>query len=639
MRAKNTKAKAENEAAKLFHQRENFRVYEYLGAHFCEEGVVFRVWAPNAQAVSVVGDFNGWNPDANSMKRVTKQGVWELTLQNLNEYDAYKFAITKPDGEVILKADPYGFHMETRPGTASKLYRMDGYEWHDKKWLQAQARKNHYQSPMNIYELQIGSWKKHADGSFYSYRQLADDLIPYVKKMGYTHIEFLPLSEYPYDGSWGYQVTGYYAATSRYGVPKDLMYLVDMCHQNGIGVLLDWVPAHFPKDAHGLYEFDGTCLYEYDDPLKREHNDWGTRIFNYGKNEVRSFLISSAMFWMEYFHLDGIRVDAVASMLYLNYGRQDGEWRPNSKGGFENLEAISFLQALTSTVAQAYPHAVVIAEESTAWPLVTKPPHVGGLGFHFKWNMGWMNDSLRYFSTDPFFRKHQHDMLTHILSYAFSENYILPLSHDEVVHGKCSLINKQPGEYEQKFASLRAMLGYMMFLPGKKLNFMGNEFAQFIEWNYEQELDWLLLQYPAHQMFQEYVRSLNQTYLSTSELWQKDDSEKGFTWLIGDDCENNVFVFMRENKAGDRVMVVLNLAPVLREDYRIGLPMKGSVECIFTSDAREFGGQGILSDAPIPIEAIEWNGRKNSVSLTIPPMSATLFRVPNKTRKKAKELC
>jgi len=637
--AKKQKTDSGNLAAYLFHEGTNFRAYRYLGAHFCKEGVIFRVWAPNAASVSVVGDFNGWDHEAAPMKRVTEQGVWETLVENAKEFDGYKFAIVRGDGSMVLKADPYAVHAETRPATASKLYRIDGYEWHDKKWLKAQAGKNPYKSPMNIYEVQLGSWKKHPDGSFYSYRQMAEDLVPYVKKMGYTHIEFLPLNEYPYDGSWGYQVTGYYAATSRYGTPKDLMYLVDVCHQNGIGVLLDWVPAHFPKDAHGLYEFDGTCLYEYSDPLKREHSDWGTRIFDYGRNEVRCFLVSSAMFWMEYFHLDGIRVDAVASMLYLDYGKQGGEWRPNQYGGNENLEAISFLQTLNSNVATEYPSALMIAEESTMWPLVTKPPYDGGLGFHFKWNMGWMNDSLRYFSTDPIFRKHHHGMITHILNYAFSENYILPLSHDEVVHGKCSLINKQPGDYDAKFASLRAMMAYMMFLPGKKLSFMGNEFGQFIEWNENRELDWLLLAYPAHQKHQEYIRALNQVYLSHSELWQKDDSEDGFTWLISDDYENNIFAFLRENDEGSRVMVVLNLAPVLRENYRIGIPATGLVKRVFTSDSEEFGGQNIASEIQIPIEEIGWNGKTHSVSITVPPMSATLFYVPNKTRKKAEKSC
>ncbi len=537
----------------LFHEGTNYRAYRYLGAHFCEDGVCFRVWAPRAQMVSVVGDFNGWDHEACPMKRVTEQGVWEIVLQGLNEYDSYKYAIVRPDGTLVMKADPFGFHMETRPANASKLYRIDGYEWHDKKWQTYLKRHDPYHAPLNVYELHFGSWKKHENGDFYSYRQMADELIPYVKKMGYTHVELMPLTEYPFDGSWGYQVTGYFAATSRYGTPKDLMYFIDACHQNGIGVLMDWVPAHFPKDEHGLYEFDGTCQYEYEDPLKREHPDWGTRIFDYGKNEVRSFLISSAMFWLDYFHVDGIRVDAVASMLYLDYGKHHGQWRANQYGGHENLEAIDFLRTLNSNVLQTYPHALMIAEESTAWPLVTKPPEVGGLGFNFKWNMGWMNDSLRYFSTDPVFRKHSHHSLTFILTYAFSENYILPLSHDEVVHGKYSLIGKQPGDYEAKFASLRAMLGYMMLHPGKKLNFMGNEFGQFIEWNYQQGLDWMLLDYDAHKRYQAYVRALNEFYLTHSELWELDDSWDGFTWLSADDADHNVLSGCRACEcAGDR---------------------------------------------------------------------------------------
>ena len=623
-----------NELARyLFHEGTNFRAYRYFGAHLTEDGAVFRAWAPRAQTVSVVGDFNGWDSVSNPMHRVS-DGVWELEISGLREFDAYKYAVMKPNGETVLKADPFAFHAETRPGNASKLYQIDGYEWHDAKWRKYMDKLDPYHAPMNIYEVHFGSWKRHDDGSFFSYRQLAEELVPYVKQMGYTHIELMPLTEYPFDGSWGYQVTGYFAATSRYGTPKDLMYFIDTCHQNGIGVLMDWVPAHFPKDAHGLYEFDGTCQFEYEDPLKREHPDWGTRIFDFGKNEVRSFLVSSVMFWMEYFHIDGIRVDAVASMLYLDYGKRDGEWRANRFGGNENLEAIEFLRILNSNVLREYPNVLMIAEESTAWPLVTQPPEIGGLGFNFKWNMGWMNDSLQYFSTDPVFRKHLHGKLTFGLTYAFSENYVLPLSHDEVVHGKCSLIGKQPGEYDGKFASLRAMLGYMMFHPGKKLSFMGNELGQFIEWNFAQELDWVLLDYEAHRKFREYVRALNQIYLSHASLWQQDDSWDGFTWLIPDDHENNVIAFIRTDKAGNQLLAVLNFAPVKRENYRIGVMNGGKYTRVFTSDAPEFGGTGCDEKTFVMSEKTPWNGQERSISVTVPPMSATLYRVPKKRGKK-----
>ncbi len=617
--------------AYLFHEGKNHFAYEFLGAHFTEvsgvSGVVFRVWAPSAVSVSVVGDFNGWNEETNPMNCIQDDfTIWETFIPGLHEYDIYKYSIKTADGRTILKADPYAFHAETRPGTASKLYDLKGYNWGDKRWQTYKKNQNIFEAPMNIYELHIGSWKKHADGNFYSYRQLADELCAYVKKMGYTHIEIMPVSEYPFDGSWGYQVTGYFAVTSRYGTPKDFMYFVDTCHKNGIGVILDWVAAHFPKDAHGLYEFDGSCVYEYADPLKREHPDWGTRIFDYGKPEVRSFLISNAVFWADYFHIDGIRVDAVASMLYLDYGKRDGEWRANIHGGRENLEAVEFLQELNTSVLSEFPDTIMIAEESTAWPLVTKPPFENGLGFHFKWNMGWMNDMLRYFSTDPFFRKGMHNTLTFSMTYAFSENYILPLSHDEVVHGKCSLINKQPGEYEQKFAGLRAMLGYAIAHPGKKLGFMGSEFGQFIEWNFSQELDWFLLEYDAHRKMQEYTRDLNALYLRSSELWENDGGWDGFRWLSVDDADNNVLAFVRKNKSGKGLIAVFNLSPVERLGYTLGVESPGSYRVVFSSDSEKYGGSGFNFSSSYSTKKVAHCGFDNSLKLDLPPMSAIFLR-------------
>lgn len=630
MSTKTTKKHSENDVPLyLFHEGSNSNAYEYFGSHRKNKNtVVFRVWAPDAKNVSVTGDFNDWSETENPMKPLKNSGgVWETEIKNIKPYDMYKYCITAADGRTLMKCDPYGFHMETRPGTATKYYEIDDcYEWHDEKWVEGRNGKNIYESPVNIYEIHAGSWKQYDDGNFYSYRALADSLVPYVKKMGYTHIEFMPLTEYPFDGSWGYQVTGYFAATSRYGEPKDLMYLVDKCHENGIGVILDWVPAHFPKDANGLYEFDGGPLYEYSDPRKGEHYGWGTRVFDFGKNEVRSFLMSSASFWLKKYHLDGIRIDAVASMLYLDYDRKDGEWVPNKNGGNENLEAVEFLQKLNENIFRDFPYAMMIAEESTSWPMVTKPVFSGGLGFNFKWNMGWMNDILRYFSLDGFFRKYNHDCITFSMFYAFSENFVLPISHDEVVHGKKSLIDKMPGSYDEKFAGVRAFLGYMMAHPGKKLMFMGQEFGQFIEWNYEKGLDWLLLDYPKHRALQNYFKKINEFYKANPAFWQIDYSWEGFSWISSDDKDNSVIAFRRIDEKGKEIIVVCNFTNVERCDYRIGIPKKGAYKIVFNSDDVDFGGEGKGNKGKLKTESINMHGFEQSISLDLPPMSAIYIK-------------
>lgn len=630
MSTKTTKKHSENDVPLyLFHEGSNSNAYEYFGSHRKNKNtVVFRVWAPDAKNVSVTGDFNDWSETENPMKPLKNSGgVWEAEIKNIKPYDMYKYCITAADGRTLMKCDPYGFHMETRPGTATKYYEIDDcYEWHDEKWVEGRNGKNIYESPVNIYEIHAGSWKQYDDGNFYSYRALADALVPYVKKMGYTHIEFMPLTEYPFDGSWGYQVTGYFAATSRYGEPKDLMYLVDKCHENGIGLILDWVPAHFPKDANGLYEFDGGPLYEYSDPRKGEHYGWGTRVFDFGKNEVRSFLMSSASFWLKKYHLDGIRIDAVASMLYLDYDRKDGEWVPNKNGGNENLEAVEFLQKLNENIFRDFPYAMMIAEESTSWPMVTKPVFSGGLGFNFKWNMGWMNDILRYFSLDGFFRKYNHDCITFSMFYAFSENFVLPISHDEVVHGKKSLIDKMPGSYDEKFAGVRAFLGYMMAHPGKKLMFMGQEFGQFIEWNYEKGLDWLLLDYPKHRALQNYFKKINEFYKANPAFWQIDYSWEGFSWISSDDKDNSVIAFRRIDEKGKEIIVVCNFTNVERCDYRIGIPKKGAYKIAFNSDDVDFGGEGKGNKGKLKTESINMHGFEQSISLDLPPMSAIYIK-------------
>ena len=605
-----------------FHTTGCADAFRYMGCHFADGGAVFRVWAPKAESVSVVGDFNFWNEQDLPMQKIS-DGVWEAFSVYAQPGGAYKYCVTGQNGRKVYKTDPYGTRCKALPDTSSVLEPPDSFVWHDGAYRARRKKQNALNRPLNIYEVHAGSWKRHADGSAYSWDDLTAELIPYVKDMGYTHIELLPIMEYPYDPSWGYQVTCYYAPTHRYGTPEQLMRFVDECHRQSLGVILDWVPAHFPKDENGLYEFDGACCYELSDPMMNEHPDWTTRIFDYGKPEVRSFLVSNACYWLERFHVDGIRVDAVASMLYLDYNRQ--VYKPNRFGGKENLEAIEFLRELNNAAFRVNPAVMMIAEESTAFPLVTKPDYVGGLGFLFKWNMGWMNDMLRYMSLDPLYRKGDHNALTFSMTYAFSENFILPLSHDEVVHGKCSLIGKMPGNYDDKFANLRVFYAYQMAHPGKKLNFMGNELAQFIEWNYTQGLDWVLLDYDRHRQMQAFVRELNHFYLEHPQLWENDSDWDGFQWIDCDDRDRSIVTFRRISRSGKELVVICNFCPVVRERYRVGLPKAGWYVPVLNTDEARFGGYGFMARSQ-KAEKEPYQKLPYSAEFYLPPMSVTYYR-------------
>lgn len=605
-----------NMAEYLFHEGTNYHSHKYLGSFLDGDKCTFRVWAPNAVKVFVTGEFCSWHPHTHEMKLINDKGIFEVEISGIKQYDAYKYVIVTKSGTELWKADPYAKHAETRPLTASKVYSLPSYEWKDSKWMK--SREVPYHGPMNIYEVHLGSWKHHEGGKELSYRELAHTLVDYVKDMNYTHIELLPVTEYPYDKSWGYQAIGYFAPTSRYGTPEDFMYFVDCCHQNNIGVILDWVPGHFTKDAHGLYEFDGTHCYEYSDTRKMEHEGWGTRVFDYGRNEVRSFLTSSAVSWIEDYHIDGIRVDAVSSMIFLNYCRDEDKSARNIYGGFENLEAIDFLKNLNLYVKENYPGVSMIAEESTSYPKVTTAVEHGGLGFDFKWNMGWMNDSLDYLETDPFFRKGVHNKFTFSMHYAFSENFILPISHDEVVHGKKSLLDKSPVPYEDKFGNFKAFLGYMYAHPGKKLTFMGIDFAQFIEWDEERELDWLLMLYPKHVFTHRYVKELNKYYKSTPALWENDSDWDGFKWHVVDDNNNNVFAFSRIDRSGKEVLVVTNFSNQVLKHYEIGVNTWGSYKIALNSDAKKYDGLAI-SNRNLKTINKEKNEFKYTLSINIPP--------------------
>jgi len=621
----------------LFHEGTWFHSYRCMGAHPAredgEEGVRFTVWAPHAQQVGLAGDWNGWNGSKDTLYRIPDSGIWSRFFPGMQAGTFYKYQLMGPHGETFLKADPYAFQAEVRPATASVVTDLSGYQWNDGAWRR--RGKSPFNKPLNIYEMHLGTWRQKDDGSFYTYREMAELLIPYLLEMSYTHVEFMPLAEHPYDRSWGYQGTGFYALTSRYGTPHDFMYLVDKLHQAGIGVLLDWVPAHFAKDAHGLRQFDGTPLYEYGDPQKAERPGWGTLSFDYAKPEVVSYLISNALFWMDMYHVDGLRVDAVTSMIRLDFEKPPGQYRTNAHGGLENLEAISFLQLLNKTVFHYYPNALMMAEESSAWPGVTAPVYEGGLGFNYKWNMGWMNDTLSYMEHDFDQRPSKHNLLTFPMMYAYSENFTLPLSHDEVVHGKRSLLNKMPGSYEQKFAGLRILLGYLMTHPGKKLLFMGGEFGQFIEWKDEEQLDWLLLDYESHRKHMYYTAALNRLYAKEKALWEMDHDIHGFEWLSADDNNQSVISFMRKGKKpGDTLLVVINFQPRSYAAYRIGAPRPGQYIEIFNSDHADFGGEGLLNVGEIKTEKLAWHQQAQSLEIKLPPLGMVILKKkPPKTRR------
>ena len=613
----NEKKNINEQGIYYFHQGTNYHSYELLGSHYTKEATTFRVWAPNAKIVSVVGPFNNWDTRTHAMTKITNEGLWEITIPGIEEYSSYQYAILTKRKKLIFKSDPYAFHSELRPGRCSKVVDINNFVFTDQEWMKNRPNKQSHHSPINIYEMHLGSWRRYPDGSVFSYQKIAEEVCEYCNKMGYTHIELMPISEYPYDPSWGYQVTGFFSINSRYGTPLDFKKFVDICHNNNIGVIVDWVPGHFAKDEHGLIEFDGKCLYEHSDPFRKEHEGWGTRIFDYGRNEIQCFLVSSVMYLLKEYHIDGIRVDAVSSMLYLDYCREEGKWRPNSQGTNINLEAVAFIQKTNGVIHQAYPDVIMIAEESSAFPKITAPTEYGGLGFNYKWNMGWMNDTLEYVKKDPIYRQYCHDKITFQMSYIFSENYILALSHDEVVHMKGSLINKMPGSYEQKFAGVRTYLLYQMTHPGKKLLFMGGEFGQFSEWNESKELDWSVLGYEKHQQLQYFNSKLNHLYKTEKALYVNDYDWNGFNWLVVNDNGHNVFAY--ERKEGlDRLIVILNFSFSYWAKYEMPLE-DGLYEVVLSSDEYEFGGYSSLKNKKYKVQ----NGR---LTIDLPAIAGIILR-------------
>nr|WP_055666394.1 1,4-alpha-glucan branching protein GlgB [Desnuesiella massiliensis] len=605
-----------------------------MGAHYKKEGrrngVRFTIWAPKAKNIKIVGSFNDWSLDEGyDLEQVNDNGLWSLFVPGIKEGELYKLAITLNDDKVVLKSDPYGFFSEKRPNNASKIVKDINYTFSDEEWIEKRKSTNIYKSPVNIYEVHLGSWRRNKEGEFLTYRELAELLPKYAKDMGYTHIELMPIMEHPLDDSWGYQVTGYYAVTSRFGTPQDFKYLVDCCHKEGLGVILDWVPGHFCKDEHGLYRFDGTPTYEYEDETKAENRGWGAANFDLGRPEIRSFLISNALYWLREFHIDGLRVDAVANMLYLDYGRKQGEWRANKYGSNENIEAIGFLRELNSAIFKEFSNILIIAEESTSWPMVTKPTDIGGLGFNFKWNMGWMNDMLKYVQLDPIYRKNHHNQITFSMMYNHSENFILPISHDEVVHGKKSLVDKMWGDYWNKFAGLRAFAGYMFAHPGKKTLFMGNEFAQFIEWRHYEELEWKLIeQFDMHRKTQHFFKALNYLYKEEKALWELDYNQKGFQWIDADNAQQSILVFTRNTeKPEETLVVVCNFTPVVYYDFNIGVPYLGDYEEIFNSDSEEFGGSNQIMDEALFSKEEPCHNQKYTLTIKVPPMAITILKV------------
>lgn len=616
-------------ALEVFHTGDSVRAYDFLGAHLVnrndKNGVVFRVWAPTARSVSVAGDFNNWNNEANYMYNIG-YGVWEVFVEGVKEFCTYKYCIESEYGDRLMKADPYAFHAQTRPGQASVVYDIGSYSWNDSEWFNKRKENNISSSPMNIYEIHAGSWRKYPDGNFFNYQKLADELIPYLKEMHYTHVQLMPIMEHPYDGSWGFQTTGYYAPTSRYGTPSDFMAFVDKLHGEGIGVILDWVPSNFPTDDFGLARFDGSPLYESNDPKTSKRDSWGTCLFNYARFEVTSFLVSCAMFWLDKYHIDGLRIGALSSMLYLDYGKTEGEWEPNKFGGKENLDAVDFVKRLNTAVHMYHPDVMMFAEENTSWPKLTHKIEDGGLGFDFKWNMGWMNDMLHYMSLNSMWRPFNHDSLTFSFYYAFSEKFLLPISHDEVSHGKGSLIKQMPGKYDEQFAGVRAFITYMYAHPGKKLVFMGTEIGQFDEWNHEEAIQWDLLEFEKHKKLRTFFKELNKFYLDCKPLYELDTVWKGFDWIHHDDYTNSVIAFKRTDKNGDEIVSVCNFQPIRRDEYCIGVPKYGLYDEVFNSDEERFGGSGVVNGNNIKTEVMKIHGFDQGLSLTLPPLSVIYLR-------------